>query len=66
MVNYGKSMHSHAKAIEDKDGNKGIVTQSIIIYKLTTSEKGYQIYNLFQVGVVAPKSDSDRALDRIY
>jgi ribosomal protein S18 acetylase RimI-like enzyme len=57
-------VYAFAKAIEDKDGNKGIVTQSIIIYKLTTSEKGYQIYNLFQVGAVAPKSDSDRALDR--
>tara|TARA_B100001094_G_scaffold297414_1_gene320471 strand:- start:12141 stop:13427 length:1287 start_codon:yes stop_codon:yes gene_type:complete len=53
-----------AKAIENKDGDKGVVTQSIVIYKLMASEKGYQIYNLYQIGAVAPKSDSDEALNR--
>jgi len=57
-------VYAFAKAIENKDGDKGVVTQSIVIYKLIASEKGYQIYNLFQIGAVAPKSDSDEALNR--
>lgn len=57
-------VYAFAKAIENKDGDKGIVTQSIVIYKLIASEKGYQIYNIYQIGTVAPKSDSDRALNK--
>ena len=57
-------VYAFAKAINNEDGEKGIVTQSIVIYKLMASEKGYQIYNLYQIGAVAPKSDSDEALNR--
>jgi len=57
-------VYAFAKAIENKDGDKGIVTQSIVIYKLMSSEKGYQIYNIYQIGAVSPKSDSDEALNR--
>ncbi len=57
-------VYAFAKAIENKDGDKGIVTQSIVIYKLMSSEKGYQIYNIYQIGAVAPKSDSDKALNK--
>jgi len=57
-------VYAFAKAIENKDGEKGIVTQSIVIYKLMSSEKGYQIYNINQIGAVAPKSDSDKALNK--
>lgn len=56
-------VYAFAKAIENKDGDKGIFTQSIVIYKLMASEKAYQIYNIFQIGTVAPKSDSDKALN---
>ena len=57
-------VYAFAKAIENKKGDKGIVTQSVVIYKLISSEKGYQIYNIYQIGTVAPKSDSDKALNK--
>ena len=57
-------VYAFAKAIENKQGDKGIVTQSIVIYKLIASEKGYQIYNIYQIGTVAPKSDSDEVLNK--
>ncbi|MBT4113774.1 MAG: GNAT family N-acetyltransferase [Flavobacteriaceae bacterium] len=57
-------VYAFAKAINNEDGEKGIVTQSIVIYKLMASEKGYQIYNLYQIGAVAPKFYKDEALNR--
>ena len=52
------------KAIENNEVGQGILTQSIVIYRLMASEKSYQIYNLYQIGAVQPKSDSDKDIDK--
>lgn len=40
-----------------------ILVESIIIYRITVSAKEYKIYNLYQIGAIPPKSESDTDVD---
>ena len=69
LMDDGKNwkVYAFAKGIEknnsDEDKKNMILVESIIIYRITVSAKEYKIYNLYQIGAIPPKSESDTDID---
>ena len=69
LMDDGKNwkVYAFAKGIEknnsDEDKKNTILVESIIIYRITVSAKEYKIYNLYQIGAIPPKSESDTDVD---